>query len=223
MNIKVQIILSDEGFGSLGCKKSDFSGLLRKVVYNEIRFSGNFAYYFQYCKGHLRYATSRFLDTDAYVVAVPLITVDKPFTALLPQKAFQTLVLTIIVINGTCVLSLFLRFHNQVWNPLTIFESILGFTVDSEPLKLADRIFFGSILITQIIFAGYLHTLITDVNLSDESELEFENIHDLEKSGLIPVMHPILRQVLSNSSSGYEHYFLNKSIMMFRNLHQYII
>ena len=213
-NFKVKLDLDD--IGSLGCTKKEYSGLLRKIAYNEIQFLTNYAEYFRFpCSNFL---FSRFLDTESFVVVVPVMTAEDTLTASLPQKAFQTLAATVIAINVTWALLIFLKFDNRVWNPLSIFQTILGLTIENEPRKLAERILFCSILITQTIFSGYLYSLITHVNLTEKSELEINNIHDLKKSGLTPLMTPILVQLIRNSTFGYAEYFLKKSVMLPRNL-----
>ena len=214
MNFKMIFISSKEEFGNLGCEDSDLTGLFRKIVYNEIQIMGNFGYYSKYCESVVLFPTSRHLDPDGWVVVVPVIMSDSDITTRLSEKSFLSLAVTVIVINITWALLFLAKFDNRVWNPLSMFQSILGFTVDREPQKWPERIVFSSILVTQVIFSGYLHSLLTDVQLTSKSELKINNVEDLQKSGLTPVMYPLMKQVLKNIDVGFAHYFVSNSISL---------
>lgn len=63
----------------------------------------------------------------------------------------------------------------------------MGMSVPLKPRNSRDKIIFGSILITNIIYSSYLFTVLTDVAIDDGSELKLKTIEDLDKSTLQPV------------------------------------
>ena len=210
MNFKVIFAPSTDDETGLGdCKKAEYSGLKRKLINNELEFFGNYVYFFIHCSSPV-FATTRFLDTDDYVAIVPRV-LDDTLKVTLPMKTFYTLVVTIIAINVTWAILSFMKFDNRVWNPLSMFQSLLGFCVHNEPQKLVERIVFGNILLTQIIFASYLYTSLTDVSLS--SEMEINNIEDLEKSNLTPMIHELVAAIFKNNVEGYMNHIRSKYLL----------
>ena len=56
-----------------------------------------------------------------------------------------------------------------------------------SPRKMKDKIIFGSVLITNVIYTGYLYTVLTDFGLETQSELKIDTIKNLISSNLTPV------------------------------------
>ena len=219
LNFKINFVASETPDGKLGlfdCNIIGSTDFYRKLLYNEIQFIGRYIYYFRICTKPV-YTKSRFLDQDTYIAIVPRFIPEYvpnfnlfDVTVTETEKAFYTLFGIIIGISIIWIFTLIVKFESRVWQPLNILQTVLGFTVDNEPRKFAQRIVFASILITQVSFSGYMYIQFTHSNLKNSTDFEINSIDDLENSDLVPMIHFLMEPIVNVSSVGYLSTIRNK-------------
>ena len=201
---------SEENLGLPSCNKANFTGLLSRIAYNKVQFLGNYVNYLHDCSTKF-FSKSRFLDVEVFSAVVPKVT-DITLTAQVSVNALYTLLIAFMVIYLLWVIVLFLKFDKNIWNPFYILQAALGISVERESRKVAERVFFCSIILTNVVYLGYFHTMLTDTNITMKSAREINNIEDLEKSALSPMIHPLLFKMIADSHIGYRLNLRNKFV-----------
>ena len=189
-----------EQIGSTGCNKANFTGLLRQLLYHDVQFIANYQFYFHDCSKKWE-SKSRFLGEEVFVAVVPKF--NEISLAHLSIKTLYTVLGASMGIFLLWALVLLMKFDQDIWNPLYIFQSALGFTVSKEPQNLAERVIFCCIVITNVVYLGYLYTIFTDLILVTKSKFGINNVEDLQKLGLPPMIYHILHKGIENFTVGY--------------------
>lgn len=121
---------------------------------------------------------------------VPMI----PTTSILLDKSFVASCLAIVILITAIWLFTFIlkpdKHSTTIWHPLNIGFLILGIAVPDQPRKLRERVVYGCILMVSLFYSSNVVAQLTSINVDTESFVDFQSYEDLEKSGLIPVVHP---------------------------------
>ncbi|XP_043280665.1 uncharacterized protein [Venturia canescens] len=86
------------------------------------------------------------------------------------------------------IVSRVLGLTSPVWNPLNIANILIG-AFDARPSqKNVERILFVSLLTVSCIFSSSIYTALTNLSLEKTSEMEFDSIESLTRSGFTPII-----------------------------------
>ncbi|XP_051161663.1 uncharacterized protein LOC127281800 [Leptopilina boulardi] len=102
------------------------------------------------------------------------------------SEEFWYLILGTIGMIGIIRLTAFyMRFERSTWQILNIFQIIIGMSTAREPKKFVERIVFGSLLITCVVYSGYFYSVILDITWPVISEIN--TLEELANSSLTPM------------------------------------
>ncbi|XP_051169625.1 uncharacterized protein LOC127286993 [Leptopilina boulardi] len=128
----------------------------------------------------------KILKYDFYKFVIPKKI--KHSNGIILTEEFWYLVLgTIVMIVIIRLTSFCMRFEKSAWQILNISKIIIGLPPYREPKKQLERIIFGSLLITCIVYSSYFYLVIIDVTWRSESD-EISNLKELANSPLMTIM-----------------------------------
>lgn len=96
------------------------------------------------------------------------------------------------------LITFFMKFKKSTWQTFNISQIIMGIPTVEEPDNLLERIIFGSLLITCIVYTGYFYAVI--LNISWRLKPEISSLTELASLSLTPMMNPFMKTLLLNSS-----------------------
>ena len=209
----VWVSLNNEtDWGQYDCIKEKNTGHMHRVMYNEIQFIGGIQ--------SLRFGScfERFIEWTTgsriikILVAVP-VAANKSTHLLITWKNFNVIIILIFFLI-TSIISHKLGFKSKMWRFMEVLRIIFGITTVREPKKLAERIIFGSMLLSCLLHSSFIYSSFSDVSLQEESEVEMKTINDVLVSNLQPFISQALFTGLSEHNKGPLRKLLNKSIKM---------
>lgn len=122
---------------------------------------------------------------------------------------------TIIAIGTIRITALMLKFDRNTWQTFNISQILIGLSIVREPEKQAERIVFGLLVLSCIVYSGYFYSVILDINFLPEPQIQ--NLEELANSSLTPIMHPFVKKALIASPVSYIRKLGTKSVQ-FSNL-----
>ena len=183
MNFRLSELPSREKrFGNIHCKNgSERTGFAYLLANNTIRFVTNQAGILTACEQQS--VISRCAGLVSICVLIP-IRPDKIYTAF-PTMKWIYFVLMIFIVRSITIL---LKYDNDVWSWFEILRGTLGFSVPREPSRLSERITFITILMAFSIFSSNIFAMLTDMKLTEKSEMIIDTLEELNRTNLIPMM-----------------------------------
>ena len=196
MNVTLNITSISRRDYTLGCLQSEYKGKITEVFESRAQFI-DFPFFEDYGCGTIDdfFVTSRVVMLETINFVVPRIR-NHRISIIATKKVIYTLLVLGFVMIVVQVLKSICKLDKRFWQPIHIVYIIMGMSLPLEPRNTRDRIIFGSILITNIIYSSYLFTVLADVAIDKGSELKLETISDLDKSGLQPVFDANLYKTL---------------------------
>ena len=188
MNFTIcEVSSEDDWFGKSSCDKNKTEGLLRKLLHNEIQLFTNRAITIYICEQNQNEYEFGLSEPICYTWLTPILR--KPtFSISFTMNRFYVIVLIVCLVIFIWIVLIFLKFDMYFWSLIYILEAVFGLTVPRTPEKLRERIVFCLILFAFWIHSSYLHAILTDVNVTTETELKTDTLENLYNSKLIPVM-----------------------------------
>lgn len=128
-----------------------------------------------------------------------LIPVTRKLTKVLvvSQELICVLVATTMAIVGIRIIVLILKFNSSTWGIFNISQIVMGMSISREPKNLKERIIFGALVLSCIVYSGYLYSVILDITFLAEPQIS--TIEELANSSLTPIMDPMVKISLMNS------------------------
>ena len=188
------------------CKKNIESGVLKRLVYNEIQYVAMSALR---PSGEVCAEWSRDIRVLKHIVVVPIFS--KKSVLLLNMWKIANAILLVIVFLSTWLVTRMLPFERHNWKFLQIVRIVLGTSTLHEPQRMAERIVFGSMLFSCLLYSSIIHTALTDVSLHSETEPEMNTISDVVHSSLEPVISNVYYSGIIRINDGSKKIFLEKA------------
>ncbi|XP_043468739.1 uncharacterized protein LOC122502651 [Leptopilina heterotoma] len=137
--------------------------------------------------------------------------VENPSKAYIISQEFVLMVAaTTVVICFTRIMAFLMKFDKSTWQIFNISRIVIGMSVDREPNKVTERIVFGSLILSCIVYSGYLFSVILDVTFRNEPEIS--SLEELANSSLTPMLTSYTKNSLLLSSISYIRQLGMKSI-----------
>ena len=174
-------------YGKFACRKEEFTGELNNLLNNQLHFAVDPINEHHICEDD-QYEPTRIVKLDTMIAVVPRL-LNHKLTIISPWDMIFTLIFITFLLIAVEMIPSNCTFQKSVWRPLHMVQLLTGMSVTAEPQKLKDRIIFGSLLITYVIYSSYLFTLFTEVGITTVSELKLQNMDDLNKENLIPFLY----------------------------------
>lgn len=143
-------------------------------------------------------SNTRILKLDSVKFVVPR-TLKNTKDIIISPEFWYMLIVTICTIAVIRFSAFFMRFERSTWQTLNISQMIMGVTTTQQPRNLQGRIVFGSLLITCLVYSGYIYSVILDITW--RSEPEISNLQELADSSLIPMAYEKLKYKLTSSTN----------------------
>ena len=209
MNFRLSELPSrEERFGNIHCdNQSRRTGFAYLFGNNTIRFITNHGGAMSDCKR--QFFSSKSTGLVQICVLIPIIPV-KIYSSSLTMKWIY-LVLLVIIIR---IISILLKFDNNVWPWFEILRGTLGFTVPREPSRLSERIAFVAILMAFSIFSSNIFAMLTDMKLKENSEMTIDTLEELNKTNLIPTMTKNVLYAMRSQNEPVYQALINKSTIV---------
>ena len=175
----------DDWGSSEGCTKERSTGLISKLMNNELDFIGFENGRYGACYESL-YEHSRSTKFARVSLVVPIL-LQKSDLVLTNWDILNTLGLvgTLLV---TWFTSYLLLSKPQSLNLLQVTSIVLGIPTPNEPSKSAERIVFGCMLVSCLLHSSFIYSVFTKVNLQIDRKPEIETIKDIVASELTPIV-----------------------------------
>lgn len=148
-------------------------------------------------RDNYKFQSLRILKIDSVKAIIPKT---QKFTNVLVLSS-EFLIMTLGTICFIVIIRLvafFMKFKKDVWQTLNISQIIMGMPANQEPNNYAEKIVFGSVVITCIVYTGYCYSVILDISLRMEPEIS--TLEELADSSLTPLMSSVLFRHLNRSS-----------------------
>lgn len=170
---------------SLNCTKENSTGLLYKLMHNELDFMGfeNGRYGACYEDFYEHSKSTKFAKIS---IVVPILRTQA--NATLNTDNICYIILFIVLFLITWAISYFILYKPPSLNILQVGRILLGTTAPNEPNKSAERFVFAAILISCMLQASFIYTLIAENNLNLDFKAEPKTIDDVIKFNLLPVI-----------------------------------
>ncbi|XP_033222650.1 uncharacterized protein LOC117176505 [Belonocnema kinseyi] len=199
----IEVPSEDEWWGNWSCQNKNLSsGIIHQLWHNNLQFMTNQGKRALGCPGE----NSRSTGSLRTCVLIPILKTKNSSLSL----NFKWIYLVSIIVP-IWIIAQILKFDNSIWSPLIIMQSMLGFTIPREPEKTVERIVFGSVLIAFSAFSSTFFTILTDMKLTEPSELMINTLEDLSRSTFIPKMQENFRFSLTLTDDSIVQAILNKS------------
>ena len=196
------------GWGIPTCPKENSTGHFYSLMHNEINFLAIESARFTSCDEVL-YEWSIGTEFQTALIVIPIIP-DTSSQLLTNWKLFNAFVV-ISLFSMIWLVSRKLPFERRNWSLMQILQVVLGMETDHEPQNLAERIVFGSMLISCLMHSSFIYTALTDVSLSKTPGVKIETIKDVLSSNLQPVICDTLYAALYEAAEGSTRLLLDKS------------
>ena len=182
MNFKLSEVPSrKESFGSWNCNnKNKRTGFAYLLANNEIRFITNQGGTLANCERQS--VISRSTGSVTTCILIPILP-DKIYIISSTMKWIYFVLLVFIV----RIITILLRFDNEVWSWFEILRGTLGFTVPREPSRLSERIAFVAILMAFLILSFKIFAILTETKLTKKSEITIDTLEELNRTNLTPM------------------------------------
>lgn len=82
------------------------------------------------------------------------------------QEFISMIIATTIGIAATLIL----KFNKSTWETFNISQIIIGMS-GKEPIKLSERIVFGALILSCIVYSGYVYSVILDIAFREEPQI----------------------------------------------------
>ena len=193
---------NETSWGDIKCSKENSTGHIYRLMNNEIQFTAVESGRFASCDESLL-ELSRGTKFNKLVAIMHIITDDSSQHLVTWKKynVFAVLILLLFI----WILAQVLRFDKSIWSLLNIMEIVLGLTAPREPLKLAERIVFGAIILSCMMNSTFIYTTLTDVSLALKTDIEVNTTDQLLSTGLQLVtqvgLYDVLAQIIDGSDA----------------------
>lgn len=173
--------------GSFNFTTGTGTGMLRKLLTNEVNI--------------LISTLVTVLPTKLFLDEFSIMINQDSLTAIVPvlpgrveelQQSFHylTMIGLAMIIGSIHLASRIMKFDALKWQPDIIMKVLLGMSSPREPTTTPDRILFTSTLIVGFCYASSFFGDLTSDNLEVTREMQINTFEDLDKSELVPVIHP---------------------------------
>ncbi|XP_076621045.1 uncharacterized protein LOC143341769 [Colletes latitarsis] len=110
-------------------------------------------------------------------------------------RAFIGFAINYAIVFIIWVISIFMKFDSNQWQPLKIFGLIISASIQMKPMVHAERIMFIVSMLVSSIYTSNLYADLTTAYMHVANEVDYMNLEEFEKSGLVPVVRRQLANI----------------------------
>lgn len=166
--------------GLFNCKKA--TGSYQDLLNGRAQFIMSTYSYLHRCKRTI-FKRSRIISLDESFALVPKspihITVD-----IVSWEFLRPILKNCLAIISLYFILRILKFHKKIWRPINIFLVTLGSGLPTYPKSFKERFVLVCLLFGGTFYSGYIHSLLTDMELKIIPGKEINSFEELLKSSL---------------------------------------
>lgn len=111
------------------------------------------------------------------------------------------IVATTLAIFVLRIAAFIMKFNKNTWEIFLISQIIIGMSVIREPSKSTERIVFGILMLSCIVYSSYIYSVILDISFSSEHQIS--SLEELANSSLTHMTEDFVNKSLLSSSVSY--------------------